>query len=258
MFDCRNIGECRHAFAFCRPVFKQLVRVGGYWCYKEHFIQDHRLNLAHSSRVHFHIKKILGLEPIFYQLNTFQDKDVVWKFWNRMKLQNWLKAWAHLCKNMNRIGCWVKNGRVLLDIKGWMKICDWVENRGGVKTGFQMILKPSSGPERGSRAEWKLQVDGDIFTSVRLHYLKRAKRWVGRCPDQPLPFLRGPSGPIQCHQPSSTLLCFQTNKIRQTKKNRPHSMPSTLEYIYISFQNMSTKYCDYKRIKGHLHIFDLR
>ena len=239
MFQYWNVGECRHAFAFCRLVFKQLVRVGGYWCYKEHFIQDHRLNLAHSSRVHFHIKKILGLEPIFYQ-----DKDVVWKFWNRMKLQNWLKAWAHLCKNMNRIGCWVKNGRVLLDIKGWMTICDWAEIRGWMKTGFQMILKPSSGPERGSRAEWKLQVDGDIFTSVRLHYLKRAKRWVGRCPDQPLPFLRGPSGPsnaISHHQHSSAFK--QTQPGKQTNHASFNDFNSNT-WVHISFQDMPTKYCD--------------
>ena len=97
-----------------------------------------------------------------------------------------------------------------------MKICDWVEIRGWVKTMVQMILKPSSGPERGSVAEWKLQVDGDIFTSVRLHYLNRAKRWVGL--NQPATAL-SPTA-IRAHPMPSAIINTRRLSNKQNQANK--------------------------------------
>ena len=102
-------------------------------------------------------------------------------------------------------------------IRAWARICGWVKIAGG----------------------WR------HFYERAAPLLKSGKKVGGAWTNQPLPFLRRPSGPIQCHQPSSTLVGFQTNKIRQTNKQiRPHIMPLTTR-VLVSFQDMSTKYCDY-------------
>ena len=162
----------------------------------------------------------------------------------KIPVRDWIKISG---QNEMRGSCW-KSGSVWISImtpvrihgkiKSWVKMWGWVVGNTGYtgftsyisyinyigytgytgwtkwKLGSKWILEAPSGPERGFGVEWKLQVDGDIFTSVGLHYLTCwQKGGRGHCG------VVGPATALSPSGPSRAIIntpLLSKNKINQT------------------------------------------